>query len=230
MATRVGLVTTAGVQEKSTCDQAAVGREWAARAGAAVADTYSDPDISASRFTKKNRPQFDRMIADVQAGKLDLIWFWELSRSQRRLDVFASLRDLCREKGVLWVIRDRVYDPASYADMMTLGMLSVIGENESEMTSQRVRRGLDANAAAGRPHAHTPYGYRRNYDRHTKAFLSQDPDVLDGNGRAIEDSPAWVVRQVFEQFAAGKPLIRICRDLDARRIPTPGGGSEWRQS
>ena len=83
MATRVGLVTTAGVQEKSTGDQAAVGREWAARAGAAVADTYSDPDISASRFTKKNRPQFDRMIADVQAGKLDLIWFWELSRSQR---------------------------------------------------------------------------------------------------------------------------------------------------
>ena len=48
---------------------------------------------------------------------------------------------------------------------------------------------------AGLAHAHTPYGYRRNYDRHTKAFLSQDPDVLDGNGRAIEDSPAgWCGR------------------------------------
>src|SRR5215469_6380767 len=115
-------------QEKSTEDQAELGRQWAVRQGAVVADVYSDPDISASRFAlKKNRPQFERMVADITAGKLDLIWFWELSRSSRRLGVFASLRDLCRDHGVLWVIRDRVYDMDSYADVMTLGLLSVIG-------------------------------------------------------------------------------------------------------
>jgi len=47
------------------------------------------------------------MVAEVEAGRLDVLWFWEISRQQRRLDVFARLRDLCRERGVLWVIRDR---------------------------------------------------------------------------------------------------------------------------
>src|SRR6266566_249527 len=93
---------------------------------------------------------------DIEAGELDVVWFWELSRSQRRLDVFARLRDLCREQSVLWVIRDRVYDPTNYADMMTLGMLSVIGENESEMTSLRVLRGKAASAARGRPGGRCP--------------------------------------------------------------------------
>jgi site-specific DNA recombinase len=219
-------------QEKSTEDQEAVGREWVSRQGAVVADIYSDPHRSASRFATKARENFDRLLADIEAGQLDLIWFWELSRSSRRLGVFADLRDMCRSKGVLWVIRDRVYDPASYADMMTLGMLSVIGENESEMTSERVRRGKASSATDGMPAGKIPYGYQRTYNPQTREFLRQEPNVYDGNGRPIEDSPAYIVREIFDRMAAGEGQAQIRRSLETRRIPAPrsartGGAGKW---
>ena len=213
--------------EKSTEDQEAEGRRWSGRQHVLLAEVYRDNDRSASRFATKDRPEFDRLLGDIEAGKLDVVWFWELSRSQRRLDVFASLRDLCRDMGVLWVIRDRVYDPANYADMMTLGMLSVIGENESEMTSQRVLRGKASSAAAGRPLGQIPYGYKRRYDERTKQLIAQEPDLWDGDGRAIEDSPAGIVREIFTRIAAGEPVMRIMRDLNDRGIPSPKRGGRW---
>src|SRR6266567_721830 len=218
-----------GGTEKSVDDQEAVGRQWVERAGAKLEErhVYRDADRSASRFATKQRENFNRLLGDIEAGELDVVWFWELSRSQRRLDVFARLRDLCREQSVLWVIRDRVYDPTNYADMMTLGMLSVIGENESEMTSLRVLRGKAASAARGRPGGRCPYGYRRVYDPNTRQLVRQEPDIWDGNGRAIEDSPAWIVREIYDRYAAGEGTIAIMRDLNRRGIPAAEGG-QWR--
>src|SRR6266704_5696720 len=144
--------------ERSTATQRRVFEEWAARAGVTLADEYPDPDISASRFAvKKNRPQFERMVADVKAGKLDILWFWEISRQQRRLDVFARLRDTCREMGVLWVIRDRVADPANSGDMLMAGIQSMIAEDESEKLSGRVFDGKESSALNGKRAGKFPY-------------------------------------------------------------------------
>jgi len=205
---------------KSVDDQEQVGRDWVTGHGAVVADIYADPNRSASRFATKVRENFQRLLADVNAGRLDAIWFWELSRSQRRLDVFAELRDLCRERAVLWVIRDRVYDPAAYADMMTLGMLTVVGEMESELTSQRVIRGKASAASAGKPAGRNIYGYRREY-------------AIDDSGKRIlkavhrREDQAQVVEEIFERFARGDSIRSITRDLNHRGVPTSRGAKEW---
>jgi site-specific DNA recombinase len=214
-----------GPQEKSTRDQEAEGRAYADRQSLRIVDVYVDDGISASRFTGKERPDFGRLLGDIKAGRLDLIWFWELSRSQRRLGVFADLRDLCRDMGVLWVIRDRVYDPAAYADMMTLGMLSVVGENESELTSERVTRGKRSSAWSGRPAGMVPYGYRRIWHPETGQWDRDEPNVYDG-GRPVEDSPAYIVREIFGRIKAGHSITSIRRDLNDRRIPSPWG-KQW---
>ncbi len=55
-------------EERSTSTQRRIFEEWAERSGVHFADEYADPDISASRFAvKKNRPEFERMVADVKA-------------------------------------------------------------------------------------------------------------------------------------------------------------------
>src|SRR5436309_3337419 len=71
------------IREKSSDDQEAVGRAWAQRSGAAVVDLYGDPGVCASRFTTKERKEFNRLLADLKAGRYDGggLWFWELSRS-----------------------------------------------------------------------------------------------------------------------------------------------------
>jgi DNA invertase Pin-like site-specific DNA recombinase len=234
------------ITDKSTEDQAADGRRFAHRRGLTIAGVYSDPDISASRFAiKKERPQFNQMLADIRAGKLDLVWFWELSRSQRRLGVFADLRDLCRDHGVLWAVGDTVYDPTRYEDMMLLGVLSIVAEGESEIKSKNVTRGHASNAAAGLPHGPVMYGYRRFYTagprgrRLAQALDRVEPDALaagavlapgglPAHSQLVKDSPAWIVQEMFDRFAAGWGLARIAADLNRRGVPTsrqPGHGT-----
>ena len=92
---------------------------------------------------------------------------------------------------------------------------AVIAEQESEETSERVRRGQSFSAARGRPHGLTPYGYRRVYDTRTRALLRQEPD--DG-----PRGTASVVREIFDRLAGGEPVNTIRLDLGARGVPSPG--------
>jgi DNA invertase Pin-like site-specific DNA recombinase len=214
-------------KEKSVSEQETAGREWVSRQKAILTGIYSDNNISASRFTTKEREEFIRLIGDIEAGKLDVVWFWELSRSQRKLDVFAKLRDSCRDLGVLWCVAGRVYDLGNYMDATALGLFAVIGENESEMTSERVARGVEGAAMGGKPHGRWNYGYRRRYTVHPgtgKTAIDRiEPDIFDGDGPALAaGSPAAIVRELFGRVEAGESYNTIVRDLNARGVPTPG--------
>jgi len=218
-----------GYIAKQTEDQKKVGLEWAERVGANVVGIYSDPDYSAGRIATKPRPEFTRLKRDIEAGKMDLVWFWEVSRSQRRLDVFAELRDLCRAAGVRCVIRDRVYDPDDYKDMITPAILSVMAENESEQTSERVQRGKKDSAHRGRPAGKIPYGYTRIYNTTNREWERDVPNVFDSDGKAVDDSPAFIVREIFERIAGGHSITAIRRNLNDRGIRTQQG-YQWDNS
>lgn len=227
---RVGLYCRVSLDKddtgKSTADQEQVGRDWVASVGAVVTDTYvEEGSRSASRFATKEREQFKRLMADIRAGKLDVVWFWELSRSQRRLDVYADLRDTCRDAGVLLVIRDKVYDPSDYKDMLTPGILSLMGEGESEQTSERVERGKASSARAGRRAGQVPYGYRAVYDRDGN-YLYDEPNQYDEQGQPTKDSPAAIVREIYMRILAGHSMNSIRLDLDRRGVRT-ARGCKW---
>jgi DNA invertase Pin-like site-specific DNA recombinase len=222
----------AGGMEKSVTDQGAEGAAWVEHVGARVVDpAYVDNGRSASRFATRERDAFVRLVADVEAGRIDVIWFWELSRSQRRLGVFAQLRDTCRERGVLWVVSGPVYDMSNYLDAAMLGYQAVGGEVEAEQISERVRRGQASSAAKGRPHGGNLYGYERLYHRRTKAFLEQRPDTRRRvTGRGVSYSPAEVVAVLMGEVKAGSSLKRLVRELEEAGIPSPHGGSTWNMS
>jgi site-specific DNA recombinase len=230
--------------ERSTSTQRRIFHEYAHREHAVAGREYTDPDISASRFSAKKgesdfeamirlRPDFERMVRDIRSGDLDGkgLWFWEIERQQRMLSVFAGLRDLCRQHGVFWVIRDRVADPANPDDMLFLGIKSMMAEGESEKLSVRVYDGKESAAAKGHRAGRFPYGYRRGiWDPVTETFGPDQPDYFDGDGRPAENSPAAIVREIFERFKAGHSLYAIRRDLNDRGIPAPGGGGLWTNS
>jgi site-specific DNA recombinase len=232
-------------REKSVDDQEAEGLQWVARHGAILvrcgcgcgADSYRDSDRSASRYATKEREHYAKLCGDIEAGRVGAVWFWEQSRSSRELDGFTKLRKLCRDHNVLWIIRDKIQDPDDYRDMTMAAIQAVISEQESEQTSERVTRGMRSLAVKGQPHGRWTYGYERKRAQHrppavpdgqiwlddrTRQFVWQAPDIWDGDGRAVENSPAWVVREIFSRLAAGDPYSAIIRDLDARGVPTAG--------
>ena len=58
---------------RSIDEQNKANREECERHGWTIADRYADPRLSASRFATKDRPEYKRLLADVEAGKLDVV-------------------------------------------------------------------------------------------------------------------------------------------------------------
>lgn len=172
-----------------------------------------DNDRSASRYAKQDREDWPRLLADLGAGLLDVIWLWESSRGDRKLAEWAAFLDLCRGRGVLIYVEThhRAYDMRIPRDWKTMAEDGVANAYASEETSQRVRRGLAGAAARGRPHGPADYGYIRRYDPVTSKYVTQEPHPETGP----------VVAEIISRAARRDPVAAIARDLDARGVRPP---------
>lgn len=179
-------------------------------------DCYSDT-TSASRYATKVRGGYRELIRDLTEDRFgaNVLVLWEGSRGSRRVGEWVELIELCEDRGVKIAVTtdERLYDPANPRDRKSLLETATDAEYESAKISARIRRANAANAAAGRPHGHVPYGYQRFYDPVTRAFVAQEP----------VESEAVVVREVFERIKSGHSLNAIARDFAARKIRSRTG-------
>jgi DNA invertase Pin-like site-specific DNA recombinase len=213
-------------EQKSVGEQEAAGRAWADQAGVSVVAVYHDDDYSASKYASKQRPGFRQVQEAIEAERCDITWFWSTSRQTRGdipLDVIARS---CEDHGVLWCFTGQVLNPANEDDMLVAGIHHIVDRRKSADISKDVIRGKGGSAAAGRPACAPAYGYRRVYDtsvmiKGRPKIIGDEPNVFDGNGRPIEDSPAYIVREIYDRLARGDSLAGIRRNLEDRGIPTP---------
>lgn len=177
---------------------------------------YRDADRSASRYAKKEREDFKRLIADLEANEFDadILAIWESSRGSRRVGEWVDLVDLCRTRAVrIWVTtHNRLYDPANARDRRSLLEDAVDAEYESDKTSERRRRSARASAEAGRPHGRNIYGYMRVYDELTRELLRVEP----------HPDQAPVVIEAARRVLEGESFYGIAKDFNVRRVPTRG--------
>lgn len=144
---------------KSVDDQLAEGRGAIDERGWSLVDSYTD-GVSASRFGRKIRKGWNRLLADLDDGLLDVVVTWEPSRADRDLETWVRFVAKCRDRGVLIFIvgDDELLDPRILSHWKRLIDGGVDAAMESEKTSKRVRRGVAAAAVAGAFHGDTPYG------------------------------------------------------------------------
>ena len=68
-------------------------RALAERKGWPVGDLYVDNDISAAD-PRKRRPEYERLLEDIKAGRIDAVVAWDLDRLHRRpIELETVLRD-----------------------------------------------------------------------------------------------------------------------------------------
>jgi DNA invertase Pin-like site-specific DNA recombinase len=225
-------VIRAGVYERvSTKDQSAARQSYEnGRAiderGWALAATYdADCGKSASRHARHGgRGDHARLLADVAAGRLDVVVLHEVSRADRRTTRWSALLDSCQDRGILIHItsKRRTYDPREWDDRESLLRQGITAEGETETLSMRVKSGKDEGMREGRPQGSVAYGVRRVWDgsKSKHNWLRDEPDP--------ETAP--VVRRIVAEAAAGRPLEHIARDLTAEGIPTPGKATAWHGS
>src|SRR5712691_88992 len=143
--------------ERSIEQQNDGNREACERRRWTIATVYADEGLSASRFASakggSNRKDFRNALADVQAGKIDVLVMGESSRGSRELENWAGLLNACRAARVLIHVtsHDRTYDLSVGRDWRSLAEDGVDSAYESEKLSVRVKRGKADGLAAGRP-------------------------------------------------------------------------------
>ncbi|MGB3697611.1 MAG: recombinase family protein [Gordonia sp. (in: high G+C Gram-positive bacteria)] len=183
-------------------------QELAADLGWTVYDSYSDNDVSATYG--RRRPEYERMMADVEAGHVQAIISWNPDRLHRRPAELERFITTCDEHHVkIRTVRAGEMDLSTASGRLVARLLGAAARHEVEQRSERIRRARVQQASKGKHH-----GGRRCYGWEIDG-VTMRPDEAD------------VLRQAADQVLAGVSLREIVADLNARGVPTTTGRGPW---
>jgi site-specific DNA recombinase len=184
--------------------------------------SFSDSELSASKYATKPRPGYLDLLAAIRAGRVVLILVTEVSRLCRNLVDAVELIALARESNQFRLVETT---GGTRYDLTTVQgehnfLEDVIGASrESGNTSDRVKRSKRARAREGLwSGGSRPYGYKR-------VLEFDDRGQVTNRGRLVlVPGEAAVIRELVARVLDGEPLIRLVHELNAREVPSATGG------
>jgi DNA invertase Pin-like site-specific DNA recombinase len=194
--------TDAQVTENQEPD---IDRLVAAR-GFEIVDRYVE-----KKSTKKQRPEFDRMLADAHAGRFDVVVVWALDRFGRdTIGNMVAVRDLDQRGVQLVSVREPWLDTTGPTRTLLVAIFSWVAEQEREQRSARTKAGLARVRQRGSKSG-KPIGRPRRLDQETVARV-HSLAARGQSSRAIAVAlkvPRRTVRRALETGQKGlssKPL------------------------
>ena len=164
------------------------------------AGVYADEGITGTSTT--HRTEFKRLIADCNAGKIDLVLVKSISRFARdTVDCLHTVRQL-KEKGIAVRFERENIDSTSEDGELLLTLLASFAQEESRSIGDNIRWGVRRRFAQGIPNGHkAPYGYQ-----------------WDGEMFRIVPSEGEIVKEIFRRYLAGESAYAIAKTLVGRGI------------
>ena len=165
---------------------------------------YTDDGYSGANF---QRPGFQAMLADIEAGKVGTVIVKDMSRLGRNyLQVGMYTEMIFPQKGVRFIaINDGVDSAQGENDFAPLR--NIFNEWLVRDTSKKIKAVKRSKGMSGKPITSKPvYGYR----------MDEDENFI------IDEEAAPVVRQIYSLCLAGNGPTKIARMLTEQQIPTPG--------
>lgn len=185
-------------------------RAYAAENHYYVYDEYVDDGISGTTF---ERPDFRRMIRDIENSKVNMVITKDLSRLGRDYILTGQYTEIYfPSKKVRYIAINDGYDSDSpYTDIAPFK--NIINEMYARDISKKIRSSFMTHMEEGDfVSAFAPYGYMR--------------DPVDKHHLVADEEPAEIVREIFGKAAKGILPVDISRELNRRQVPTP---LEYRQ-
>src|SRR3954468_19669363 len=96
-----------------------------------------------------DRPALQRLLDDVQAGKVDVIVVYKVDRLTRSLTDFAKLVELFDQHNVSFVSVTQQFNTTTSMGRLTLNVLLSFAQFEREVTSERIRDKIAASKRKG---------------------------------------------------------------------------------
>lgn len=112
----------------------------------AIDELYDDGGYSGGSM---DRPGLEALMADVEAGKVDVIVVYKVDRLTRSLADFARIVDVLDEKGASFVSVTQAFNTTNSMGRLTLNVLLSFSQFEREVTGERIRDKIAASKKRG---------------------------------------------------------------------------------
>lgn len=167
---------------------------------------YVDDGVSGTTF---DRPGFNEMMEDVEAGRVKTVIIKDMSRFGRDyLKVGFYTEVMFPEKGIRFIAINNGIDSENQQDSDFTPFLNIINEWYAKDTSKKIRAVMRSKAQAGEPlTSNPPYGYVK------------DPE--DPKHWIIDEEAAEVVRRIFRMCMDGLGPQKIAKALEQDKVLVP---------
>lgn len=178
-----------------------------AERGWEVVNTFVDNDVSAS--SRKPRPQYQRMLSQIEAGKADVLVAWHVDRLTRKITDLEHLIELSQNTGLRIATVTGDLDLSTDAGRLVGRILASVARGEVERKGARQKRAQQQAAQQGKP-----AGGRRAFG-------------YGSDGITMIEDEAKHVRQAYADVLTGASLKGIAKRWNDLGLTTTMG-NPWR--
>jgi len=168
-----------------------------------IPDHYDDGGFTGGNM---DRPALKRLLADIAAGRVDVVVCYKIDRLSRSLLDFSRLLEMFEKYSVAFVSITQRFDTTTSMGRLTLNILMSFAEFERQMVSERTRDKIAATRRKGKwSGGHPVLGY----------------DVVDMK-LVPNQTEASRVRQIFDLYVEHQSITKVLRELERRGWTTKG--------
>lgn len=171
-----------------------------------VPHRYDDGGYSGGNM---DRPALRRLLADIEAGRVDCVVVYKVDRLSRSLLDFARIVEIFEKHGVSFTSITQQFNTTTSLGRLTLNILLSFAQFEREIIAERTRDKMSAARRKGKWVGGIP-------------VLGYDVDPRGGRLIVNEDE-AHRVRAIFDLYVEQRSLIATVREINRRGWTT----KEW---
>jgi DNA invertase Pin-like site-specific DNA recombinase len=169
-----------------------------------VPDYYDDGGYSGGTL---ERPALKRLLADVEAGRIDVLVTYKLDRLSRSLIDFVKLMEKMEAHGVTFVSVTQSFNTTTSMGRLTLNILLSFAQFERKLIGERIRDKFAASRARGMwMGGKVPLGYR-----------------VEARKLVVVESEARQVRAIFERFVVLRSATKLAQELRQQGVLSKTG-------
>ncbi|MEF3305345.1 recombinase family protein [Paenibacillus sp. GYB003] len=178
--------------------------KYAEQKGLKVVRVYCDGGYSGKDF---NRPEFQKMMKDLEKGEFQIILAWRVDRiSRNNKDVLTLIENELRPRNCKLLISIGDIDSSTDNGFMMISLLGTLAQHERASIISRVKLGMNKRASEGKWNGGLIYGY----------------DCVDKK-LVINEAESDVIRNIFQMRLDGMGYKAIAHRLNERGITTKTG-------
>ena len=170
---------------------------------------YADEALTG---TKDGRPEFQRLLADCRAGKIDMGITKALTRLARNtVTLLETVRELKSLDIDIFFEKENIHTLSADGELM-LTLLASFAQEESRSASENMK-----------------WRIRKKFEQGQPTYVRMLGYIMQNGTFYVVEEEAEIVRQIFQDYLSGMGLNALMKKLNRTGVPTLYGGP-WREN